>query len=740
MQRKVLVVAVATALIGTGMAVMTMEKNRVAEVTSLHDKRSTPTSSPYMRERQHSGESVLPTRVAPHDADLIQIDTVAPAPAPQLPIDLATPFRSGKLVEVNRKSFPTLKLQSADHAASFLRGVGEQQGMMNPEGDFALTSAKRDDVGNVFYKFQQTHQDIPVFGREMVVSTQNDGAFISALGEWESQVDVATNPSLEGSAALSIAVAGAEDPLIEAPTVLEEPALTIFVAANGGQHLSYRTVITYISLDAGYQVSEWLIDAHTGEKLESYSRMHSGLTRNVYTYNDQCISQYSNNLPGTRISDPANGDAHASAAFENTGHSYWFFKHMFDRDSFDADGIAITTTVHAKFQGQNGCSGDNAMFDTGRKQMIFGSGGNLLSNPAGALDIVGHELTHGVTFSESNLTYRNESGALNEALSDIFGAAVEAWVDAGGSQTGNPSAGLQANDDTWMIGEDAALDISFQRFMNDPTQDGHSRDDYNDRYTGTSDNGGVHSNSGIANLAFYLLTEGGTHPDSGVSTIEVTGIGMEDALDIYYHASTNLFTSSTGFEGARSKLAQSAEILFGECSTEWQAVHLANDAVNVPGSWTACDGGDSGNGDDGGSGGGSEEPPVEVTPSSILASASSEYSGSYPASQAIDGSPDTPWVSSTIYNARQWQWLELDLGDVSAIGQMNIDWWGWDYARTMVVEYSVDGSNWYSNGYVNQYSPGITKINLNTNARYLRLWMTAGNYGRWYVIREIGLQ
>src|SRR5204863_1323032 len=167
-----------------------------------------------------------------------------------------------------------------------------------------------------------------------------------------------------------------------------------------------------------------------------------------------------------------------------------------------------------------------------------------------ALDVDAHELTHAVTERTANLTYSNESGALNEATSDILGNSCEAYTNNGGTPNSN----------TWKVGEDiytpgTAGDAL--RYMNNPTQDGSSKDWYPSRYTGTSDNGGVHSNSGIANLAYYLMVIGGTHPRS-MSTVTVTPLSatsstsLDLAQRIWYRALTVYFTASATFSSART--------------------------------------------------------------------------------------------------------------------------------------------------------------------------------------------
>jgi hypothetical protein len=192
-------------------------------------------------------------------------------------------------------------------------------------------------------------------------------------------------------------------------------------------------------------------------------------------------------------------------------------------------------------------------------------------------DVVAHELTHGVTERTSGLIYSNESGALNEAWSDIFGAASDTYRRGG-----------TVDSLTWKVGEDVytpSTSGDALRYMANPTQDGYSTDYYPERlYSGSctpsssNDQCGVHGNSGIANLAFKLLVTGGTHP-RGKTTASVPGIGMSKAEQIFYRAQTTYLTSSSNFSAARTATAQAAQDLYG--STDKTAVETAWCAVGV---------------------------------------------------------------------------------------------------------------------------------------------------------------
>lgn len=222
----------------------------------------------------------------------------------------------------------------------------------------------------------------------------------------------------------------------------------------------------------------------------------------------------------------------------------------------------------------------------GRGLMYFGNGipsnflltssGQTVGPLAGALDVVAHELTHGVTDFTSQLEYEGESGALNEAFSDMMGTAVEAFFQPRGSNL------LQAD---YVIGEDTfrplrAGSVAGFRSMQSPTAFGHP-DHYSQRYTGPEDSGGVHRNSGIANHAFYLAIEGGTHRLSGVAVSGV-GFGNREQIErVFFRAFTRLLPPRATFSQARAATIQSARDLYPSNGAVERAVTDAWTAVGV---------------------------------------------------------------------------------------------------------------------------------------------------------------
>ena len=184
--------------------------------------------------------------------------------------------------------------------------------------------------------------------------------------------------------------------------------------------------------------------------------------------------------------------------------------------------------------------------------------------------MVAHELAHGVTDFSSQLIYQDESGALNEAFSDIIGTGVEFFFQASGS-------GLREADH--LIGEDIITPGGL-RSMENPGLFGDP-DHYSNRLTGPEDNGGVHTNSAIANHAFYLAIEGGTNSTSGLGVAGVGAANREQIENIFYRAFVSLLPSNATFSIARAATILTAQTLYGAGSAAEQAVIQAWTAVGV---------------------------------------------------------------------------------------------------------------------------------------------------------------
>ncbi|MCB1054384.1 MAG: M4 family metallopeptidase [Acidobacteria bacterium] len=423
--------------------------------------------------------------------------------------------------------------------------------------DVVVTRVEHDDLGKVHVRMQETINGLQVVGGDMIVHADaTSGDIYGVSGRFVSDSKLPRRAKIEATVALKEAIGALG---IKEYSFLSDAELTYVVGETGKTYLAWAARVSYTS-DQGPEIDVVFADARSGILVARHPEIHRALNRKTYTAN------HGTSLPGTLLFNEggSSSDAAANAAYTNAGYTYNFYSSVFGRDSYNGSGAQIISTVHYS------SNYNNAYWNS--SQMVYGDGdGSVFSYLSGALDVVAHELTHAVTEYSANLVYQNESGALNESMSDIMGCSAEAWVDGG----------VSAN--TWKLGEDVytpGTSGDALRYMNDPAADGGSRDYYPDRYTGTSDNGGVHSNSGISNLAFYLLSQGGTHP-RGKTSVNVPAIGITKARAIFYRALTVYMTSSTNFQGARNATASAATDLYG--STEVAAVQAAWDAVGVPG-------------------------------------------------------------------------------------------------------------------------------------------------------------
>ncbi len=215
--------------------------------------------------------------------------------------------------------------------------------------------------------------------------------------------------------------------------------------------------------------------------------------------------------------------------------------------------------------------GDGIMvYGEGLPEGLTTTGGRRWTYFSAGIDVVAHELTHGVTDYSSRLIYQNESGALNEAFSDIIATGVEFAFHPPGNGT------LRAD---YVLGEDI-VSPGAVRSMSNPLQYGDP-DHYSERFLGSADSGGVHINSGIVNHAFYLAIEGGTHRLSGVRVTGVGGARRADVEQAFYRAFVFMLPPDALFSTARQTTIQSARELFGNGSDVETAIRGAWTAVGV---------------------------------------------------------------------------------------------------------------------------------------------------------------
>ncbi|MCB9683737.1 MAG: M4 family metallopeptidase [Alphaproteobacteria bacterium] len=448
--------------------------------------------------------------------------------------------------------------------------------------------------GLAHVRIDQELDGLPVFGAQSIVHLDEDGEVIDMTDGWEHGVDLDTTPRVLQADALEQAVlkTGGWDNVSDYPQ-----AVLGVLRHDSGDHLVYRVRIPRLDGSDRSSIPVVFVDAHDGKVVWSYDDLQTATCTANTAYNGAISFPCDSTSGGYRTVSASKGTGTWSARNASTTSSTSIYDVVSSGTNFTVDnvaadahfGVVSTLDYYAQTFGRNGIDGNggpdykeglttavvhygnryaNAYWDGTR--MVFGDGDNSWLGPLTSLDIAGHELTHGVTEHTAGLIYSGQSGALNESMSDVFGAMVEYFVEGPGN-------------DIWDIGEDAwtpGTSGDALRYMDNPHQDGDSADHMSNIYTGSADNGGVHTNSGLPNLVFYLVAQGGHHPRLA-SVNEVPGIGVQKASAIWYAALTEWMTASTNFAGARTATVNAAKALYGNNSPEVFSVEAAWAEVGV---------------------------------------------------------------------------------------------------------------------------------------------------------------
>ena len=490
-------------------------------------------------------------------------------------------------------------------AQAFLVGNKDLLRIKDPNSEFAVLSEKTDREGITHVRFKQMDGGIDVWAKDIYVHVNRQGQVIAFNGTYAPTPDIVDlNPHITAQQAIQATL---NDLSLKKESGHLPPQLARLMNYKGSTakeviwydegnlpHLAWFVeVVTQLDKDWYY-----FIDASDGLVLHRYNNVDddgpttgsgvdlNGVNRTFGTYqvgstyymidasepmfNSQ-TSQVPQNPVGAIISltmqghdlgsgfqfvtssnDLWNDPASVSAEY-NASAAYNYYLTRFDRNSIDGNGMTIVSFVHVTIDSGQGW--DNASWNG--HFMQYGDGNVLGKSFAGALDIAAHEMTHGVTQHTANLVYEDQSGALNESESDCFACLIDS--------------------SNWTIGEQIVKDFTdfptgaFRDLAN-PHNGGTSGspswqpENMSELVATTQDNGGVHTNSGIPNHAFYLVA---------------TKIGRDEAGAIWYKALTDYLTSSAQFVDARIATDEAASELYGSSSQEASAVSAAWDSVEV---------------------------------------------------------------------------------------------------------------------------------------------------------------
>ncbi|MGZ9769052.1 M4 family metallopeptidase [Bacillus toyonensis] len=527
-------------------------------------------------------------------------------------------FRTGELTQPSQKT-PENVVKDAlkektEHALS-PKQVSGDKGV-----DYKVLQKRGSYDGTTLVRMQQIYEGKEVYGHQLTAHVDKKGIIKSVSGDSAQNLakEDLKNPinlSKEEAKQYIYTKYGKDITFISEPEVKE----VIFVDENNGQ-ASNAYQVTFAAATPNYVSGTYLVNAQNGDMLKNMvqesdlkvSEEHVeslketkksnfisltgtgiddvGITRTfgiseqsngkyaladytrgqgieTYDVNYRDITFEGRYYPGilaTSTSTTFNDPKAVSAHFIAT-KVYDFYKDKYKRNSFDNKGKKVVSVVHAWDSGE---TDDPKNWGNAFSANINNVSMLIYGDPmVKAFDIAGHEFTHAITSSESNLEFSGESGAINEALSDIMGTAIEKYINNG--------------EFNWTIGEQSG---SVLRNMTNPSAvkffDGVPYPDDYSKYSDLNgeDNEGVHFNSSIINKVAYLIAKGGTH--NGVT---VNGIGEDKMFDIFYYANTDELNMTSNFSELRLACLKVASNKYGANSIEVEAVQKAFDAAKIKG-------------------------------------------------------------------------------------------------------------------------------------------------------------
>ncbi|MEU5436261.1 M4 family metallopeptidase [Streptomyces sp. NPDC020719] len=494
----------------------------------------------------------------------------------------------------------------AAHAAAL--AVTAAQGM-------SVRDVVIDPDGSRHVRYDRTYRQLPVLGGDFVVHLSPAGAYRGADRAVAGDLAVpSVTPALSAPRAADLAGAElrAAHKGVSLKRLTAEPRLVVD-ALHGAPRLAWKTR-TAARDSLGNPVARVVLtDANTGAKIDAWDSIETVSGDGQSLYSGTVALETTRSGSSYQLTDPTRGNTYTGDAQNQTdfcffgiclwrapadlfsdADNHWGNGTNSDRASAAVDaqyGTNTTWDYYKNVHGRSGIGGDgkgsynrvhygsnynNAFWDDSCFCMTYGDGDGTTFGPLVALDVAGHEMTHGVTAKTAALTYSGESGGLNEATSDIMGTMVEWYAN-------NPS-----DQGDYLIGEKIVkpgFGKAALRFMDKPSTDGNSADCWSSG-VGNLD---VHYSSGVANHFAYLLSEGsGAKVINGVSynsptcdNSTISGIGHDKVGKIWYRALTVYMTSSTNYAAARTATLNAAKDLYGSGSAEQNAVAAAWSAVSV---------------------------------------------------------------------------------------------------------------------------------------------------------------
>lgn len=495
-------------------------------------------------------------------------------------------------------------------AIEFLTDVKAALKIEDPNQELEMINMESDEIGMTHIQLQQKYKNIPVYGGEIWLHTKGEKIDVLNGRNFPTPNLASISPTLSADKAIDFAMAD-----VSKKSIMQQAGVTgklLGKMQNTAELIIYHKEGNFADERLAYNLTvrpnllerwTYFVDANTGEVLKKFNNTCSldgplkatakdlnGFSR---TFNIQQISSTNYMIdtqrfmykPTSKLPDDPIGaiwtiDAlnstsdnmkydqiksnsinnwsdKAVSAHYNAGLCYDYYRTKFGRNSLDGKGGNIISVIN--IADDDGKGMDNAYWNG--EFMGYGNGRDAFKPLAGALDVAGHEMTHGVVEATARLEYQKQSGALNESFADIFGIMIDR--------------------DDWTLGEDVIKVGSFPsgalRSLSNPNQGGKNDPGYQPRTmsqyanlpnTDEGDNGGVHVNSGIPNYAFYLFASN-------------ANVGKDKAEQIYYRALSKYLTRTSKFIDARLAVIRAAADLYPTDNNVLNAARSAFDAVGI---------------------------------------------------------------------------------------------------------------------------------------------------------------
>jgi thermolysin len=537
-----------------------------------------------------------------------------------LALAIAGSYRPG--VEAQQSGVRSL---SAVAGAPQLREVDSEVTALVRAGSLTALRLEADPLiaGVVHERYQQTYLGVPVWGTTVVRQVGSGGEPVSVFGELRTIAPMVVTPGISAEAATE-----AVERAVGVDVGATRTASLVLLPRPDGSHVLCYTTRAFLP---SAQMMRYFVDARTSaivHTIDETRHQAVGTGRGVFGDTKKISTQavggsfMANDLlrPPVLFTADLRGNLDTLFTLLNGVRPLLLSDLAADSDNNWTDGGVVDAHVYAGFtydylfKRHNRRGLDNAdrtmvnlvnpvrrenllqyspeqisdfflnAFYLGDGYMLYGVGlpdgftlGGQRVNPWSAgLDTVAHEFTHGVTDFSSGLIYEGESGALNEAFSDMMGTAVEFYFQAAGN--GSQQADYLIGEDIFTAGP--VVQTRGFRSMAAPQQF-NDPDHYTLRYTGSADNGGVHTNSGIPNHAYYLAIEGGQNRVSGRAVPGVGAANREQIERVFHRAFVFMLPANATFSVARAATIQAARDLYGSGGAVERAVTEAWTAVGV---------------------------------------------------------------------------------------------------------------------------------------------------------------